>query len=115
MHRASLLDAGVSPNGNTLGHQAEVLGKRVVVQHLPLGGIMAWNDISAPTMTPNVSANHIYSATPAPWASVTGTTVSAGSNDALMTASPRGYPSASIGGGGSELATRRINPPQNGP
>ena len=73
---------------------------------------MEWNDISAPTMTPIVSA---YSATPAPWASVTETTVSAGSNDARMTASSRGYPSASIGGGGSELATPRLDSSQNGP
>ena len=28
--------------------QAEVLGRRVVVQHLPLGGIVSWDDDSTP-------------------------------------------------------------------
>jgi len=32
-------------------YEAEVLSKRVVVQHIPLGGIMEWN-IDTPTQTP---------------------------------------------------------------
>ncbi|KAH8094503.1 Phosphotyrosyl phosphatase activator [Cristinia sonorae] len=51
-------------------YEAEVLGKRVVVQHIPLGGLLEWNtsssDIESPS-PPSQTAN-----TPAPWAS-TGT------------------------------------------
>ena len=91
-----------------------MLGKRVVVQHLPLGGIMKWNDnISAPSTTVTPLANNVYSATPAPWASGTRTTVITGT-DALMTAGPRDYPNASIIGGGS-TPRPRLNSRQNGP
>jgi serine/threonine-protein phosphatase 2A activator len=94
-------------------HQAEVLGKRVVVQHLPLGGIIEWNDISAPP--PFISSNNIYSASPTPWTSVTEAAASVRSNDTLMTAGPRGHPSASLRGGGSGLPNPRLDSPQNGP
>ncbi|KAI0294871.1 Phosphotyrosyl phosphatase activator [Multifurca ochricompacta] len=80
-------------------YEAEVLGKRVVVQHLPLGGILEWNDISAPPITTSVSPphNNILTSTPAPW--VSGTAVNAASNDTLMTTAPSSWssPSASIG------------------
>lgn len=94
--------------------QAEVLGKRVVVQHLPLGGIIQWNDISAPP--PSISSNNVYRA-PALWTSVTETAVTVESNDTLMTAGPRGHPSAPLRGGGSGLdsLTPRLDSPQNGP
>lgn len=88
----------------------------MVVQHLPLGGIIEWDEISTPsTITPIVSSNNnIHSATPAPWASVTGTTAIARSNDAVMTAGLRGYPSASLGED-SELASPRLDSFQNRP
>ncbi|KAN0133332.1 Serine/threonine-protein phosphatase 2A activator 1 [Lactarius tabidus] len=94
-------------------YEAEVLGKRVVVQHLPLGGIIEWNDISAPP--PFISSNNIYSASPTPWTSVTEAAASVRSNDTLMTAGPRGHPSASLRGGGSGLPNPRLDSPQNGP
>jgi serine/threonine-protein phosphatase 2A activator len=87
-------------------YEAEVLGKRVVVQHLPLGGIIEWNNVSAP---PLMSSNNIYSTSPAPWTSVTETAVTVGSDDTLMTAGPRGHPSASLRGGGSGLAIPRLD------
>lgn len=40
--------------------QAEVLAKRVVVQHIPLGGILEWDAIPPSAMGPN-------SSTRAPW------------------------------------------------
>lgn len=49
--------------------QAEVLGKRVVVQHLPLGGLMEWDthvdQRHAPSMSRDASAT---ADTRAPWA-----------------------------------------------
>lgn len=59
-------------------NQAEVLGKRVVVQHIPLGGLLEWesNDNPAPSTASSVSqrstpqsANQIYPSTAAPRAS----------------------------------------------
>ena len=47
-------------------YQAEVLGKRVVVQHLPLGGILEWNVVGAPHAVTGVSWNRICTATPVP-------------------------------------------------
>ncbi|KAI0763321.1 hypothetical protein BD413DRAFT_583769 [Trametes elegans] len=54
-------------------YEAEVLGKRVVVQHIPLGGLLEWNipqAPAAPTSAP-LSATSIppMAATLAPWAS----------------------------------------------
>jgi serine/threonine-protein phosphatase 2A activator len=51
--------------------QAEVLGKRVVVQHIPLGGLLQWNDAPAPTVAPAAPARVVDTpgATRAPWAS----------------------------------------------
>jgi len=77
-------------------YEAEVLGKRVVVQHLPLGGILEWSVTGAPPTTTAISRNHICTATPVPWASRTA--VNAASHDALVTAVPWGGSGASIGG-----------------
>jgi len=33
-------------------YEAEVLGKRVVVQHIPLGGLLSWGDERHNTDTP---------------------------------------------------------------
>ncbi|KAF4579879.1 Serine/threonine-protein phosphatase 2A activator 1 [Pleurotus pulmonarius] len=43
-------------------YEAEVLAKRVVVQHIPLGGILEWDPIPPSAMVPN-------SSTRAPWLS----------------------------------------------
>jgi len=79
-------------------YEAEVLGKRVVVQHLPLGGILEWNVVGAPhtgTVT-GVSWNRICTATPVP--RVPGNTVNAAANSASpVTSVPWGSSSASIG------------------
>ncbi|SJK99435.1 uncharacterized protein ARMOST_02736 [Armillaria ostoyae] len=52
-------------------YEAEVLGKRVVVQHLPLGGILEWNRPSVPTppISPleNSSSSASYYPVQAPW------------------------------------------------
>ncbi|KAI0246068.1 hypothetical protein BJV78DRAFT_1348818 [Lactifluus subvellereus] len=45
-------------------YEGEVLGKRVVVQHLPLGGILEWNVVSAPPMMTSVSPRDILTAVP---------------------------------------------------
>jgi len=50
-------------------HQAEVLGKRVVVQHLPLGGLLEWNVIGAPPIVTSFPRSHVCTATPVPWGS----------------------------------------------
>jgi serine/threonine-protein phosphatase 2A activator len=50
-------------------HQAEVLGKRVVVQHLPLGGLLEWNVIGAPPTMTALPQSHVCTATPVPWGS----------------------------------------------
>ncbi|KAI0090223.1 hypothetical protein BDY19DRAFT_939099 [Irpex rosettiformis] len=54
-------------------YDAEVLGKRVVVQHLPLGGLLKWDPPTTPILpesTHNVSADMppLPSRTMAPWA-----------------------------------------------
>jgi serine/threonine-protein phosphatase 2A activator len=76
-------------------HQAEVLGKRVVVQHLPLGGVLEWNVVGAPHTVTGVSWNRICTATPVP--RVPGNTVNGTSSAALVTSVPWGSSSASIG------------------
>lgn len=54
--------------------QAEVLGKRVVVQHIPLGGLLEWDvspsapSTNAPAPFPS-SAAPLMAATAEPWAS----------------------------------------------
>ncbi|KAK0472014.1 hypothetical protein IW261DRAFT_822267 [Armillaria novae-zelandiae] len=52
-------------------YEAEVLGKRVVVQHLPLGGILEWNPPSVPTLPisplENSSSSASYYPVQAPW------------------------------------------------
>ncbi|KAK0470358.1 uncharacterized protein EV420DRAFT_109028 [Desarmillaria tabescens] len=52
-------------------YEAEVLGKRVVVQHLPLGGILEWNLPSVPTLLisplENSSSSTSYYPLQAPW------------------------------------------------
>ena len=93
-------------------HQAEVLGKRVVVQHLPLGGILEWIVIGAPPMMTGVSRNRSCTATPV--ARVPGTAVNAASNDALVTPVSWGSSSASIseerGAGSSSPHLRNSDP-----
>jgi serine/threonine-protein phosphatase 2A activator len=93
-------------------YEAEVLGKRVVVQHLPLGGILEWNVIGAPRNVTGVSRNRIYTVTPVP--RVPGTTVNAASNGALVTSVPWGSSSASIseerGAGSSTPHLRNSDP-----
>lgn len=66
----------------------------MVVQHLPLGGILEWNVIGAPYTVTGVSRNRICTVTPV--ARVPGTTVNAASNGALVTPAPWGSSSASI-------------------
>ncbi|KAK0494120.1 hypothetical protein EDD18DRAFT_382971 [Armillaria luteobubalina] len=52
-------------------YEAEVLGKRVVVQHLPLGGLLEWNRPSVPTLSisplENSSSSASYYPVQAPW------------------------------------------------
>jgi serine/threonine-protein phosphatase 2A activator len=49
--------------------QAEVLGKRVVVQHLPLGGLMEWDTHVDQRHAPSMSRDAPATAdTRAPWA-----------------------------------------------
>jgi len=76
-------------------YEAEVLGKRVVVQHLPLGGLMEWDIIGAPPTVSSISWSRISVATPLPWASGTGANVA--SSEAPVTAVPWDSSSASIG------------------
>jgi len=76
-------------------YEAEVLGKRVVVQHLPLGGILEWNVVGAPHTVTGVSGNRICTATPVP--RIPGNIVNAASSAALVTSVPWGSSSASIG------------------
>ncbi|KAF9477738.1 Phosphotyrosyl phosphatase activator [Pholiota conissans] len=56
-------------------YEAEVLGKRVVVQHIPLGGLLEWESIDNPsaraTVLPRTTlppSNRYSGATKAPWA-----------------------------------------------
>lgn len=50
-------------------YEAEVLGKRVVVQHLPLGGLMEWNTHGDQRHAPAISRDAFTTAdTRAPWA-----------------------------------------------
>ena len=71
--------------------QAEVLGKRVVVQHIPLGGLLDWNHtIMAPPAVPQTS-----SVSPAPKAPPAGTSYPA-SGTSLPSKSQVGYPSAGL-------------------
>jgi len=67
----------------------------VVVQHLPLGGILGWNVVGAPHTVTGVSRNRICTATPVP--RVPGNTVNTASSGALVTSVPWGSSSASIG------------------
>jgi hypothetical protein len=67
----------------------------VVVQHLPLGGLLEWNVIGAPHTVTGVSRNRICTGTPVP--RVPGNTVNAASSGALVTSVPWGSSSASIG------------------
>ncbi|RDX46257.1 PTPA-domain-containing protein [Lentinus brumalis] len=61
-------------------YEAEVLGKRVVVQHIPLGGLLEWDApqrhalSTAPTPAPFTTS--APSATPAPWATAAPLTMS---------------------------------------
>ncbi|EJD06787.1 Phosphotyrosyl phosphatase activator [Fomitiporia mediterranea MF3/22] len=53
-------------------YEAEVLGKRVVVQHIPVGGLVEWDPVRAPaSMSPNaIPVNSTQNAsTRAPWSS----------------------------------------------
>jgi len=62
-------------------YDAEVLGKRVVVQHLPLGGLIPWDPLNVPARTPHSSSMHspigypskstcyLMPMTPVPWPS----------------------------------------------
>ncbi|KAF5327611.1 hypothetical protein D9619_005039 [Psilocybe cf. subviscida] len=61
-------------------YEAEVLGKRVVVQHIPLGGLLEWEtaQTSPPTSLPSTATARTQvpgivatPATPAPWAPIT--------------------------------------------
>ncbi|TBU42796.1 Phosphotyrosyl phosphatase activator [Dichomitus squalens] len=58
-------------------YEAEVLGKRVVVQHIPLGGLLAWDDPQSQSQSqhrspfPSTNAAPFTQATAAPWASST--------------------------------------------
>jgi hypothetical protein len=79
----------------------------VVVQHLPLGGILEWNVTGAPPTTTAISRNHICTATPVPWASRTA--VNAASRDALVTAVPWGGSGASVGEGTSAAPCSGLN------
>jgi serine/threonine-protein phosphatase 2A activator len=61
--------------------QAEVLGKRVVVQHIPLGGLLEWesgDSAAAPSSKPPrsspVGASQLFPSTAAPWASANSAT-----------------------------------------
>lgn len=67
----------------------------MVVQHLPLGGILEWNVIGAPFSMTGVSRNRICTATPVP--RIPGTTVNAASTGAIVTPAPWSSSSASIG------------------
>jgi len=78
-------------------YEAEVLGKRVVVQHLPLGGLVEWDSIGAPPTVSSVSWSRISAATPLPW--VSGTGVNVESSDAPVTTVPWGSSGASISKG----------------
>lgn len=69
--------------------QAEVLGKRVVVQHLPLGGLLEWNVAGAPPIVGGFPRGHIW---------VSGTAVNV---DTLVNEVPLGSSSASISEGRS--------------
>ncbi|KAF8494001.1 hypothetical protein F5888DRAFT_1795277 [Russula emetica] len=62
-------------------YEAEVLGKRVVVQHLPLGGILEWNVVGAPHTVTGVSGNRIF-----PWGS---SSASIGEERSAGSSSPR--------------------------
>ena len=66
--------------------QAEVLGKRVVVQHLPLGGLLEWDVAGAPPIVGGSPRGHIW---------VSGSAVNAAS-DTLVNEVPLGSSSASI-------------------
>ncbi|KAI9456783.1 hypothetical protein F5148DRAFT_364836 [Russula earlei] len=84
-------------------YEAEVLGKRVVVQHLPLGGIVGWDIISAPPTVTSIR-NYISAATPTPWVSGTA------GNDAPVTAVTWGGSSASMSEGrGAEPSPPRLD------
>ncbi|KAJ7637215.1 hypothetical protein B0H17DRAFT_503224 [Mycena rosella] len=52
-------------------YEAEVLGKRVVVQHIPLGGLLQWDDVPPPREAPPAPSRVVDTpgATRAPWAS----------------------------------------------
>ncbi|KAF8193326.1 serine/threonine-protein phosphatase 2A activator 1 [Pholiota molesta] len=64
--------------------EAEVLGKRVVVQHIPLGGLLEWESgdtlpsatvsSSKPPRSTPVGANQLFPSTAAPWASANSAT-----------------------------------------
>ncbi|CAL1715873.1 unnamed protein product [Somion occarium] len=49
-------------------YEAEVLGKRVVVQHIPLGGLMEWDITSSDPMKPDRRTHALAEAVQAPWA-----------------------------------------------
>ncbi|KAJ7887574.1 PTPA-domain-containing protein [Mycena olivaceomarginata] len=77
-------------------YEAEVLLKRVVVQHIPLGGLLQWDEanatsMSAPTATTTVDT---LGATRAPWASSTPApstaNVSSWYSNSLPAVAPRG-------------------------
>ncbi|KAI0259097.1 hypothetical protein BC834DRAFT_1019732 [Gloeopeniophorella convolvens] len=85
-------------------YEAEVLGKRVVVQHIPLGGILDWSAPSAP-LNSSVSQLDFATATPAPWASGASSNA-AGHDEVPITTVPWGSPSISIGGGAKYTAPR---------
>jgi serine/threonine-protein phosphatase 2A activator len=46
-------------------YEAEVLGKRVVVQHIALGGLLEWDGVAPPPLSISDAGAH----TRAPWAS----------------------------------------------
>jgi len=80
-------------------YEAEVLGTRVVVQHLPLGGLLEWNIVGAPPPETGIPRTHICTPTPVRW--VSGAAVHAAGSETVVTAVPWGSSGASISEGRS--------------
>ena len=81
----------------------------MVVQHLPLGGILEWNVVSAPSMMTSVSSRDMCTATPVP--RISGTATNSASGDALVTAVtvPWGSSSTSSIGGSAKASLPHLN------
>ncbi|KAJ7771078.1 serine/threonine-protein phosphatase 2A activator 1 [Mycena maculata] len=97
-------------------YEAEVLGKRVVVQHIPLGGLLQWDDAPGDVGAPSspAPAADTRGATRAPWASSTSSqiaSVSSWYSAPLPTMSPRFSDPRATASPGRRLPDTSMGPP----